>query len=544
MFERYLTDVLTTHFGHVVENLDADKVRLSAWNGELVLQDLTLRPGALNTFIRDCPVEIAYGKVGNLELRLPWKIFGSGGGGSSPSSSLERTGLFAKGCTVVLSDVNILITPRKETRKPKSGDLYDSNDEDLVYSEDSVESRRVQKEKRVQTLLDADLLKRVTSSSGASTTQWKWVQDWLTGLLSTLSVTVRNIHIRYEDPGTSMGFEWNYSSGTTEAKESSSRHYRPPFAVGIDLDQFSVQTTNPLIREGPNRDSTTPRIESLEEKKGDGKMMTESQALSSAVRQSRNNRFLTSRKTAAAYRLAIYWDSECNLMSIHALSNKGETVTRVELCQYYESAFRILNNDQSSDSFLHQSLYELPHTYILDPISPSVVISLVSKREEEMVLLQTNVAASENDDTAKDSDPIHSNSAIAPPSVVAISLPPCKFTISRSMLEDTGYIRKSLSVWQHATKGLLSEGSLRRMARLRPVRPPLEDPNGWWLYAFEATLSLQRVSRDGRELDIEFERRRKRGWVGLAQVDGADTSNYTNSWLKAMRIYKWNHIPP
>jgi hypothetical protein len=525
MFERYLTDVLTTHFGHVVENLDADKVRLSAWNGELVLQDLTLRPGALNTFIRDCPVEIAYGKVGNLELRLPWKIFGSGGGGSSPSSSfsLERKGLFTKGCTVVLSDVNILITPRKETKTPKSSDLYDSNDADLAYSEDAVESRRVQKEKRVQTLLDADLLKRVTSSSGASTTQWKWVQDWLTSLLSTLSVTVRNIHIRYEDPGTSMGFEWNYSSVTAETKESSPRHYRPPFAVGIDLDQFSVQTTNPLKRDGPNRAFTTPRIEAREEseeKKGDGNMTTESQAPSSAVRQSRNDRFLTSRKTAAAYRLAIYWDSECNLMSIHARSNKGETVTRVELCQYYESAFRILNNDHSSDSCLHQSLYAVPHTYILDPISPSVVLSLVSKREEEIVLLQTNVAASENDDTTTDLIPIHSNSATAPPSVVAISLPPCKFTISRSMLEDTGYIRKSLSVWQQATKGLLSEGSLRRMARLRPVRPPLEDPKGWWLYAFEATLSLQRVSRDGRELDIEFERRRKRGWVGLAQALG------------------------
>ena len=47
MFERYLTGAFATHFGHVVDNLDSDKVRLSAWNGELVLKDLSLRADAL-----------------------------------------------------------------------------------------------------------------------------------------------------------------------------------------------------------------------------------------------------------------------------------------------------------------------------------------------------------------------------------------------------------------------------------------------------------------------------------------------------------------
>ena len=53
MFERYLTGAFATHFGHVVDNLDSDKVRLSAWNGELVLKDLSLRADALESFITD-----------------------------------------------------------------------------------------------------------------------------------------------------------------------------------------------------------------------------------------------------------------------------------------------------------------------------------------------------------------------------------------------------------------------------------------------------------------------------------------------------------
>ena len=35
MLERYLTETLTKHFGHFVENLDSDQVRLSAWKGEM-----------------------------------------------------------------------------------------------------------------------------------------------------------------------------------------------------------------------------------------------------------------------------------------------------------------------------------------------------------------------------------------------------------------------------------------------------------------------------------------------------------------------------
>ena len=41
MFERYGSDALTTgpYFGRLVENLDADEVLLSAWKGEVALND-------------------------------------------------------------------------------------------------------------------------------------------------------------------------------------------------------------------------------------------------------------------------------------------------------------------------------------------------------------------------------------------------------------------------------------------------------------------------------------------------------------------------
>ena len=193
MFERYLTDALVSHFGHVIENLDADKARLSAWNGQVVLHYLSLRRNALESFLPDCPVEIAYGKVGNLELRIPWTLFKSQMRWRGKNASLLETN-----CSIILKDVNILVTPRREWMDREES----LEDREALTEEDMRQNKRIAKEKRVQSLLDADLLRRVATSTRS--TRWGWVRDWLSSLLSTLSITIENIHIRYEDPGTSM----------------------------------------------------------------------------------------------------------------------------------------------------------------------------------------------------------------------------------------------------------------------------------------------------------------------------------------------------
>lgn len=215
MFERYLTDAVASHFGHVVENLDADKVRLSAWSGELVLKDLKLRNNALDAFLKDSPVEIVYGKVGNLELRIPWTLFRSQLRWRKESNQLR---LLSTRCSIVLSDVNILIAPKSQSQTQNS----------RKDDEETAEELRKEKEKIVQSMLDANLLRRVTESS-VSSARWNWVQDLLSSVLSTLSVTVRNIHVRYEDPGTCMGFVWKSDSlGSTHT----SKTYRPAFGGG------------------------------------------------------------------------------------------------------------------------------------------------------------------------------------------------------------------------------------------------------------------------------------------------------------------------
>jgi vacuolar protein sorting-associated protein 13A/C len=124
MLERYLSHILTTKFGHIVENLDENKVRVSAWNGEVVLEDLNLKHNSLDAFVSDSPLEIRYGHIGKLELLIPWKIL------RSRTKDVK--------CSVVLSDVCILIAPKRATASD------DVNDE----VEPSVAEKRTAKEER------------------------------------------------------------------------------------------------------------------------------------------------------------------------------------------------------------------------------------------------------------------------------------------------------------------------------------------------------------------------------------------------------------
>jgi hypothetical protein len=339
--------------------------------------------------------------VGNLELRIPWGT--------------------TKECVLILSDLYILITPKQSQQG------HPENEEDL-----SVEEKRARKENKVQRVLDAQLFERVAkseqSSSAVESSRWQWARERVAKLLSNLHVTIRNIHVRYEDPGNSFGFVWRKRQ---EYNEHS-------FAIGIMLRQFSVQTTDAPDKE---QDPTMRH------------------------------------KLAAAYQLAVYWDQNCHLMTSNV-----STLT-MEQPEYYARAFHALHENDASQDFEHEHLYNAEHNYVLTPVSPSMMLSLVS------------------DETDTKEAP--------PPSSVEMTFPDCQLTIAANILEDTAYLRKFFSIWNRNRKSVISESCLRRLTTLRPPMSPKEDPQKWWKYALEAALVLE---------ESAAVKRRKRGWLGLAEA--------------------------
>ena len=172
MLERYLSHMLTNKFGHIFENLDDDKIRVSAWNGEVVLEDLNLKQNSLDTLLSDTPLEIRYGHIGKLEVKIPWKVL--------------RSRAKDVNCSLVLSDVCILISPKRS-----SGTKTETNE-----LEPSLVEKRTAKEEKVQALMDANIFTRSIDGASNKSSQWRWVHEWLTSLVSNLSVTIHNVHIR------------------------------------------------------------------------------------------------------------------------------------------------------------------------------------------------------------------------------------------------------------------------------------------------------------------------------------------------------------
>lgn len=519
-----MTDAVTKHLGHLVD-VDTEKVRLSAWNGRLVLQDVNLRPDALDGFVDQCPVELAYGKVGRLDIQVPWGLVGSQlwkrrttkttpaeeGQHQSKQESVNNV-------SITLSDVNILITPRRRRKSDDNIQSSGSPGKEIVdgeVDEDKVQRKaRERKEKVVQEMLDAQLLSRVALSSQASS-RWKWVQDWLSELLSSLTITARNIHIRYEDPGHSMGFVWNPASSTRI------RRYRKTFAIGITLGDFLVKATdrklamNDIVEENSGKASgDVPMDEDSTKSEIISEVSTESsipekqfeQCDGSNEEEAAPNVYTVRSKVAAAKKLAIYWDTDgCFLMSQGVQANQNTRPLQQERI-YFECAFSILNNKDSKttamSTFTDREHYQTSHTYLLDPVSP---------------LARFDFASSPN----------QLNHSL-PTSSVNVSLPPTLFFVSRQTLEDTAYLRKSLDAWMHAKKGILSDRSLRRLASLRPLQSAVENPRRWWKYAAEATIAFIQIGRQQdsihRESNITDNERKevsqKRGWIGLARALG------------------------
>ena len=227
MFERYLTDLVTRQFGHIIEGLDTDQVRLSTWKGELVLEHVTLRPDVLDRFFprTKCPVEMEYGRVGHLQICLPWTVVRqqlwkinttTTTTTTHPSSrrhprhaSADRPGSPSRNMlSVILTDVNILLTPKRQQAAEQDGDDEredDVQEDEAVNEQPALVFDPVQKEQMVQDWLAAQLLQRATQyassptngadtissnntteATTASSPRWRWLQDSIADILSIL----------------------------------------------------------------------------------------------------------------------------------------------------------------------------------------------------------------------------------------------------------------------------------------------------------------------------------------------------------------------
>ncbi|KAJ8122891.1 hypothetical protein ONZ43_g1029 [Nemania bipapillata] len=188
MLEGLVAGLLNRFLGMYVKNFDPAQLKVGIWSGDVKLRDLELRREALDQL--KLPINVVEGHLGQLTLVIPW-------------SNLRGAPV-----KVFIEDVFLLASPKEEA-------AYDAEEED----------RRKQRIK-MEKLDSAELIKE-RNQEGLSQEEQKKSQSFteslVTKIVDNLQVTVKNIHVRYEDSISAPGH---------------------PFALGLTLEEFSAISTD------------------------------------------------------------------------------------------------------------------------------------------------------------------------------------------------------------------------------------------------------------------------------------------------------------
>jgi vacuolar protein sorting-associated protein 13A/C len=188
MLEGLVANLLNRFLGMYVQNFDAKQLNVGIWSGDVKLRNLELRREALDQL--RLPLNVIEGHLGSLTLSIPW------------------SNMRGKPLKVNIEDVFLLAAPKEDAD-------YDAEEEE----------RRAHAVK-MEKLDSAELLKERNTEGMSAEEQQKsqsFTASMITAILDNVQVSVKNIHIRYEDSIADPGH---------------------PFALGVTLAEFSAVSTD------------------------------------------------------------------------------------------------------------------------------------------------------------------------------------------------------------------------------------------------------------------------------------------------------------
>ncbi|MCJ1294226.1 hypothetical protein MMC34_005783 [Xylographa carneopallida] len=188
MLEGLVATLLNRFLGMYVKNFDAKQLQVGIWSGEVVLKNLELRREALDQL--HLPVNVVEGHLGQLTLSIPF------------------SNLRGKPVKINIEDVLLLAAPK----------------EDAEYDEE--EERKRAQAVKMEKLENAELLKERNTEGLSQEEQQKsqsFTDSLVTAIIDNLQISIKNIHIRYEDSISTPGH---------------------PFALGFTLKELSAVSTD------------------------------------------------------------------------------------------------------------------------------------------------------------------------------------------------------------------------------------------------------------------------------------------------------------
>ncbi|KAF2136708.1 uncharacterized protein K452DRAFT_322218 [Aplosporella prunicola CBS 121167] len=188
MLEGIVANLLNRFLGMYVQNFDPKQLNVGIWSGDVKLRDLELRREALDQL--HLPLNVIQGHLGQLTLSIPW------------------SNLRGKPVRVSIEDVFLLAAPREDAE-------YDAEEQDK-------RAHAIKMEK----LDSAELLKERNTEGMSAEEQQKnqsFTASLVTAIVDNVQVSVKNVHVRYEDSISDPGH---------------------PFSLGFTLDELSAVSTD------------------------------------------------------------------------------------------------------------------------------------------------------------------------------------------------------------------------------------------------------------------------------------------------------------
>lgn len=188
MLEGLVANLLNRFLGMYVKNFDPKQLNVGIWSGDVKLRNLELKREALDQL--HLPLNVIEGHIGQLTLAIPW------------------SNLRGKPVRVHIEDVFVLAAPKEDAE-------YDPEEED-----------RREHAVKMEKLDSAELLKERNAEGMSAEEQQRnqsFTASLTTAIVDNLQISVKNVHIRYEDSISDPGH---------------------PFAAGLTLQELSAVSTD------------------------------------------------------------------------------------------------------------------------------------------------------------------------------------------------------------------------------------------------------------------------------------------------------------
>ncbi|SCU93408.1 LADA_0G02938g1_1 [Lachancea dasiensis] len=187
MLESIAAGLLNRFLGAYVENFDSKQLNVGIWSGDVKLRNLKLKKESLDAL--DLPIDVQFGFLGDLTLQVPW-------------SSLKN-----KPVKILIEDVYLLCGPRDQSSESASEDA----ERELRL--------KLQKLEEFEALSKAQAPSKDDPANAESFTQ-----SLVTKVVDNVQVSIKNIHVRYEDMENVFA--------------------EVPYSVGMTLSEISVVSTD------------------------------------------------------------------------------------------------------------------------------------------------------------------------------------------------------------------------------------------------------------------------------------------------------------